>query len=392
MGRTLSIPLERAGRTITPRYLDESDYPWLNALLDEYARFVGRRRSELHERMGEPLPMRAPAAKLRVAKRVLDRQYADRVASVIAPERIRQHLFDAAAHLVDRQAAILSTAETLQIDPGALPDAAFADVPGERRLQPLAQPLSPTELALKTNYEMVVGLLRRSTHVSIEAEGKVRALVRAAKLRGLLCTAEPIDGERAVRLEVSGPFALFRRTLLYGKALSSLIPRAAQCHHFALTARCVLSGERDIAEFNLRSGDPVVPAAPLEAFDSKLEEKFASDFGRLAPDWDIVREPNVVDIGDGFIFPDFLLRHRRRPNQSYVVEIVGFWTREYLEKRLESLRTARIDRLILCVDADRNCGDADLPADARIVRFRKRVPAAAVLALIEQQGEAPGEA
>ena len=151
---------------------------------------------------------------------------------------------------------------------------------------------------------------------------------------------------------------------------------------FELSARCVLSSPRDTAELIVRSGDPVVPAAPLEPFDSRLEERFARDFGRIALDWDVIREPEGVPVGQGWIFPDFLLRHRRL-DKAFLVEIVGFWTAEYLLNKLAKLRAARIENLIVCVDEARNCGSDALPANARVLRYRRRVPADKVLRIIE---------
>ncbi len=56
----LALSTRGADETIVPHYLTERDHPWLRAALDEHARFVGRRRNELRERMREPLPTPAP--------------------------------------------------------------------------------------------------------------------------------------------------------------------------------------------------------------------------------------------------------------------------------------------------------------------------------------------
>jgi predicted nuclease of restriction endonuclease-like RecB superfamily len=90
-----------------------------------------------------------------------------------------------------------------------------------------------------------------------------------------------------------------------------------------------------------------------------------------------------VRAGDGLIFPDFLLRHRQDPSRKFLVEIVGFWTREYLEKKLAGLRRANLDNLIVCVDADRGCSEGELPLGASVVRFTKTIDPRAVLALVE---------
>lgn len=51
-----------------------------------------------------------------------------------------------------------------------------------------------------------------------------------------------------------------------------------------------------------------------------------------------------------------------------MVEIVGFWTLESLEKKFAALRKANIDNLIICVDAERGCTEreGELPVSVRI--------------------------
>jgi predicted nuclease of restriction endonuclease-like RecB superfamily len=132
----------------------------------------------------------------------------------------------------------------------------------------------------------------------------------------------------------------------------------------------------------LASGDPIFPAAEPRLYDSRLEERFARDFRRVAPDWDVVREPEPVPAGDALIFPDFALYHRRDAERRWLLEIVGFWTADYLARKLLQYRTAHLSNLILCIDEHRNCAAGDLPAGALVVRFRRRVDAAAVLRLV----------
>ncbi|HEY6727788.1 MAG TPA: DUF790 family protein [Polyangiaceae bacterium] len=366
-----------------PRYLTEADHVWLDVLLAECARYVGRKRAELDDRLKEPLGVPAPEDKLKVAGRVLLREYEDRTQAPVSPAVIRDALFAARAREATRAAALSSASIQLKIDSSQVEEFLLADLPPQRRLAPLKHALSSTELALRANHAIVASLLRRATMVRIEAEGDVRALVRAVKLRGLLCLAEPRSG-RSVLLSVSGPYALFRHTLVYGRALASLVSRAARCRRFSLHATCVLSGARDLVEFTVKSGDPVVPTAAGPAYDSKLEERFAKDFGKRALDWELVREPEAIAVGANWIFPDFLLRHRRDSARHALLEIVGFWTPEYLRHKLESLRKANLNRFILCVDAARNCAPADFPAHANVIRYKRRVPAAEVLKVLEQ--------
>jgi len=212
----------------------------------------------------------------------------------------------------------------------------------------------------------------------------------------VLCSVTALDDTDGVQLVVSGPFALFRRTVVYGRALASLLGRAARCQQFDLRALCALSashapqhyqGSSDTSQLvpvRMRSGDPIVPAGALPSYDSKLEERFARDFAKLTDDWELLREPQPVAAGTTTFFPDFALRHRRRNHPDILLEIVGFWTPEYLAKKLSDLHAAGLERLILCIDSQRNCSPDDLPPGAEVIRYTRRVPAAEVLARLQR--------
>ena len=64
-----------------------------------------------------------------------------------------------------------------------------------------------------------------------------------------------------------------------------------------------------------------------------------------------------------------------------LVEVVGFWTKEYLEGKRAMLNAARVP-LVMCVD-ERHAGP-NLAADPRVVLFRKRVDARALLEACER--------
>jgi predicted nuclease of restriction endonuclease-like RecB superfamily len=267
-------------------------------------------------------------------------------------------------------------ASSLDVTPEELEASLFADLPGERIVTGLAVPLSPTELALRANLALTQALLFRATGVTLEVEGNARTLVRHAKLRGLICTVSRGSRGMDTVLEVSGPLALFRRTILYGRALGTLVPHLAWCQRFRLRAACVL--EERVVDLQLGTGDPILPADAPRQYDSQIEERFAREFRRLAPDWDVLREPEPVAAGTRLVFPDFALQHRYDSARRWLLEIVGFWTPDYVRRKLALYRVAGIANLILCIDEDRACAEGDLPVGAIVVRFRRRVDAAAV--------------
>lgn len=379
------MPSEVWTRAIRPAYITERDWPWLSALLDERERFVGRKRGEWKLRVEDGLPLRAPRQKLRVVLRVLDRLSQDQAQSAVPPRTIRAAVFREATCTTSRTAAIEAAASKLGVSEQVMMDCLFSDLIDERTLTPTA-PTSPEQLALRCNAELIAQLLSRALRVRLEARGKVRAVVRHAKLTGLLCQATPGTEKDEVSLEISGPFALFRHTRIYARALASLVPRLSWCHSFRLEAECVL-GSRNLGRLVLRSGDPIFPARELAPFDSRTEERFAKAFGKLAPDWDIVREPVAIEAGPSLIFPDFELRHRAT-GERWLLEIVGYWTPEYVQKKLAALRTANVDRLVVCIDEDRCCTDATLELSGQIVRYRRKVDPRAVLAIVDPRAHA----
>lgn len=375
-----------AGDEIVPRYFLERDHVWLRALLDEYARFEGKSRRELRERLAAPLPMAVPLDKLRIARHVLDGTWRFETRAAVEPQRARATLFGEAGRTGDRQLAICRAAEMLGVEGDAMVQSLFADLPYERIVTPPRDPPNPAVLAQRANLALVGGMLKRSVAVSIEGGSDLRAVVRQAKLRGLLCTIrQRSTSESRDRLEVSGPYALFRRTLLYGRALSTLVPFAAHCLDMELRAVCVLEGMPKPRTLVVRSGDPLFPAPAGARCDSKLEERFLRDFAKAAPEWDVIREPAAIPVDGTLIFPDFELRHRRDADRRWLVEIVGFWTPEYVDKKLRRLRQAALPRLILCLDDERNCGADELPADAQVIRYKRRIDPEEVLAIIDHR-------
>jgi uncharacterized protein len=375
---------------VVPHFLGEHDHPWLRVLLEEHERFVGRARRELQARLREPLPCESPPMKRRQAAHILERMRHGHRTAAIPPRRARSLVFAEAARAPAAADFTLCTvASSLGVSAAELTDSLFADLPGEQLVAAPSKPMSPGELALRVNLAVAQGLLFHASTVRIEAGGNIRLLVRHSKLRGLICTVAERAGSADAVLELSGPFALFRHTRLYGRALGELVPLLAWCPRFRLQAECVLHGRR--LALSLATGDPIFPAEEPRRYDSQLEERFARDFRRLAPEWDVVREPEPVAVAGTLIFPDFALVHRHDATRRWLLEIVGFWTPDYVARKLALYRNAGLPNLILCIDEARNCAAEELPAGAHVIRFHRRVNAAAVLRLLanSEGGSAP---
>ena len=87
-------------------------------------------------------------------------------------------------------------------------------------------------------------------------------------------------------------------------------------------------------------------------FDSNVEKKFMNKFPTFSSNWKLSREPNPLILTDGKAFiPDFLFE---KSGIRVYFEIVGFWTSDYLKRKLEKIKdlsttiatTIEIDLLI----------------------------------------------
>jgi predicted nuclease of restriction endonuclease-like RecB superfamily len=352
--------------------LDASDVPWIGKIIDVVEQAVG-------------LPWRAALDEIELAPVAAHRLSAVTVALRRAGGSRSRHaaiarqarglalgapVFDAG----ERRARLAAAAVCLGIAAHELDAALWADLPGERAIElPDGRP-QELAIAAAANVQLVQRALRRAQAVRVRmwpTGGEANAdgsLLRAALSRGLLVTASR-GPDRETVLDIVGPLALFHRTSVYARVLGQLVPLLASCDRFELVLEC----ETGSAAYRAKLASPVLlPLVPV-ARASHLAEKLERDLARLAPDLQIdIAHPVLA--GTQLLCPDLVIDGR------WYVELVGFWTREHLVRKLERYREAGITDVILCIDETRACADDDLPAG--VVGFTRRVSAARVLELV----------
>jgi predicted nuclease of restriction endonuclease-like RecB superfamily len=112
---------------------------------------------------------------------------------------------------------------------------------------------------------------------------------------------------------------------------------------------------------------PRTPAA-LHA-PSKQVARLAREVCALRPDVRVEIAPPAIVAEGVYLCPDV------RIEETYV-EIIGFWTGEYLARKRRAYEAAGL-QVLFCVDELRGCADEELPAD--VLGYGKAVKAADLL-------------
>jgi predicted nuclease of restriction endonuclease-like RecB superfamily len=272
----------------------------------------------------------------------------------------------------------------------------YADAPGARLLRQ-APDIDGRALLARYNLELARAVLLDAERLTLTARGGWRGIFRAIKAARLMYTVRRRG--RSYEVEVTGPAAEFVvRPARYGVRLARVVPALMRAPGWRFEAD-VRHADGARLSFRVR-GQPRAPttAAPVgeEArrarYDSGWERSLASDFrrrfgGAARGDWTLARESTPVAIGDELFLPDFTLRHA--DGREALVELVGFWTPEYLADKTRKIAAANLGSLILVVYRGLSVGNATSALESqvgadRIVWFTARPRAADVVRAAER--------
>jgi hypothetical protein len=92
------------------------------------------------------------------------------------------------------------------------------------------------------------------------------------------------------------------------------------------------------------------------------------------------RAPPPLAAGQALVCPDLRVHCG---THAIAIEVIGFWTPEFLARKLARYQAVGLRDVILCVDATRACDDQDdPPPGACVVRFERRIDAEALTQLL----------
>lgn len=366
--RELAIADYENGQIIPDRLTRKNHRQYVDyaeRLLHVYRMGVGRTRQELHRAVWsifgqeEDCPRRRIGAFCKLLDDVSTYQR-DRGRKAAALRREVFHLA-AACHPLVRSVDRLFDHQELEVKRqiaaqlgrswDEIEEELFSDVIAFHRLASFEGYPDAAALLARYNVAQVQAALFDAVSLVVWATEDYKTILRYAKLARLMHTiTRMVDGRYYFRFD--GPASILRQTRRYGAAMARFLPALIACRGWRMHAviRTRRRGKNVNLELSWLDGlSSHLP--PPETFDSSVEETFAERWGPEKQEgWQLVREGEILHRGQKVFVPDFVFRHN--DGRTVMMEIVGFWTPEYLQAKLETLR-AFPDQPILLAVAER---------------------------------------
>lgn len=243
--------------------------------------------------------------------------------------------------------------------------------------------LSPLQLVVWYNISILQTLLLNCVKLEFSVYGGFnwKKILRKIKQLGLmyfLYHESNLDSESIIQTKnedmvlngkknkrvictVDGPLSILRLTDRYGLSMAKLIPLIIFTEIWSIDAvilRKSISGIKKSYRFQLSNKDkdlPLFDASSIhlesepnsepnisfnkygvDSFDSNVEKKFMDKFLKFSTGWKLTREPDPLILSDGKAFiADFAFE---KYGIKVYLEIVGFWTKDYLKRKLEKIK------------------------------------------------------
>jgi predicted nuclease of restriction endonuclease-like RecB superfamily len=344
-----------------------------------YQGHVGESRADLDAALTDLEREHEDFKLVRGLAKLLEREATFETRAPLDPPRARRSAFRAAEAVGvvtadERERALERAGERLDADPEAVSGSLYADLPERRTLGAFDPRWDPGELLAQYDLSLAQTALFDATELRARCSDPKRLVSAVKRLRLMYeidtagSTGSADLGDREV--VVTGPDALFRSTRRYGTRFARLLRTLADTAEWRLEATIDDRGtERTMT---LSDADPLgVPGTDPVAevtFDSGVEADFAARFEALGLDWSLVREPDLLATGTDAMVPDFAFDYEFVDFRVFF-EVMGFWTPEYVEKKLAQFEGVEDVELLVAVDESLGVGEAIEARDHRAIPY-----------------------
>jgi predicted nuclease of restriction endonuclease-like RecB superfamily len=377
--KQLAIATYEKGRLLPDRLTRQGHAHYLThaeRMLQAYRTGIGRTRRELHRAIEAIFASKTdcPTRRIQAFCKLLDDASTWASGSASEAARLRRDVFRRAAALhplvrcPDRLFPHEETAAktALAAEMGAsweeIDQKLFADVIECHRLEAFNGYPSGEALLARYNVAQVQVALFRAVEMIVWATDDFKTILRYAKLARLMHSIRRL-GDSRCEIRLDGPASVLRATRRYGVAMARFLPALIACRGWRMHAVLQTHRRGHFVSLDLSSDDRLNSHLPApEEFDSHVEEDFARRWGAKRDGWTLDREGEVLYQGQKVFVPDFVFRHD--DGRNVLMEIVGFWTPEYLQAKFQTLRTFAEQRILVAVAKGASRQVKELPAGA----------------------------
>jgi uncharacterized protein len=218
-----------------------------------------------------------------------------------------------------------------------LAPALYADLKDEQILVAW-EDIEPADLLLRYNLALVQAALLRAESMTLRLEAppakELRALIARLKFHQLMYRLEQ-DGD-ATAIAIDGPESLLKSTTRYGLQLAVFFPAVPRLRcGWTLTAHLRWGKRRLRKSMRITHEMGLVSTTEVKgAWRSQAELWFEERFPALESGWSM-SPGQPIDLGkQDVVVPDFTFEKNGRVAH---LDIVGFWRKAYLKRRVEYL-------------------------------------------------------
>jgi hypothetical protein len=314
--------------------------------------------------------------------------------SAIDPIELRRELFTQAAHCRQtspgefaRSLLLQEIARSRGVDVDTLEEALYADLPTAHVLRKADLP-SPEGLLSTYAIAQHQAVLLRAVHLharifSANAAG-YRALFRRLKFHRLLYTISKLSHRKGYALDIDGPLSLFEQTSKYGLRLALALPAIMDCDAWDVTAELRWGKDRRPLNYHLRGTPSAREVAPSAELPDEVANLLSELLGQVSQ-WQVAPAEAVLDLpGIGVCVPDLEFVHRTS-GQCVFLEVLGFWSRAAVWKRIELAEAGLPHPVVFAVSKHLRVSEEALGDDtpAALYVYARTMNARAVLERVE---------
>ncbi len=341
---------------IQPRYAKPSsnNEEAANILIEAYKSHIGEKKKVLKSLVAELEDKGYEYRFVRALSLLLDRKSTFICQCKVDPVDLRRKIFQATEQFglpttsQNRRKILDIVASKMALAVEDVEEDFYSDLDGELVLEKFSAP-SASDLLGEYNLGLAQTLLFDATELSFTASGNWQDLFHAIKKFGLIYEVYQDNG---LWVKIDGPGSLFKLTRRYGVGIAKLLPIIVANSEWTVRAKVLWRFTNEICDFKLESQKHAAllkkQRLPTLSYDSAIEEDFASKFQALTTGWALKREPEPITAGKQVIIPDFSLE---KAGIKIYLEIVGFWTEEYLLRKIEKLKQVEVKMLLLVNEA-----------------------------------------